>query len=178
MSVGDRRYDVIIYTDGANVWDKDRFYNTGGWGFVMLLNKCTVEIRRAGYIRNTTSQRMELTAVINALKEVRRRLGKLRGLKIIVRSDSTYAVKGASIWMYRWCRNKWKKSGKVLANKDLWLEIYDLVNSISFKPKFEWVRGHAGNKYNELCDKMAYTAIKLRSSYEYGIRYAKGNMYE
>jgi ribonuclease HI len=119
---------------------------------------------------------MELTALLKALEEVKLRWPELNVL-VTVFSDSLYAVEGSNKWMFNWEKNGWKKSNALgsssaIANLDLWKILFELVNEI--KPTIKWIKGHAGDKYNELCDNLATFAIKRKDGFYRLIRNAKG----
>ncbi len=141
--------EITIYTDGACSGNP----GPGGWGAVLLYRDQSKEI--SGGEEATTNQRMELKAVIEALKSL-----KVRDWDVTVYSDSAYFINAIKQdWLSRWQANGWKNSKKeAVANQDLWLELLDLmkVNHI----KVEKVKGHAGDRYNERCDELARKAIK------------------
>ena len=134
-----------IYTDGGCTGNP----GPGGWAAVILTDPDEpVEI--SGFDGKTTNNRMELTAVINALESVRE-IGKYKLLEVY--TDSQYVQKGISIWMKSWIARGWKTAaGKPVKNKDLWLELKEL-NAL-FTVRWKWVKGHAGNIWNERCDEL------------------------
>ncbi|MDR1148359.1 MAG: ribonuclease HI [Spirochaetaceae bacterium] len=160
-------FNIIAYADGAckNNGAKD---SKGGWAFVIWFDGNKKEIHSAGYSEMTTNQRMELTAVIKVLEEIKIRWPD-SGVPVIILSDSQYVVKGASDWMFNWERKGWKRSNNpnsksgVVSNLDLWKKMFSLVKEIH--PVFSWIKGHAGYKYNELCDDLAGAAIDTQSDY-------------
>jgi ribonuclease HI len=110
---------------------------------------------------NTTNNRMELLAVISALDH-------LTGLnkqaetsppeQLFLYTDSQYVQKGISEWIHTWKRNNWRtKDKKPVKNQDLWLRLDEAAARCT--PQWKWVRGHAGNTYNERCDELTQTAI-------------------
>lgn len=145
----DQQHQITIYTDGACSGNPGK----GGWAAVLLYGEKAKEI--SGYDPLTTNQRMELTAVLEALKAV-----KVTGWDIIVISDSAYVVNAfQQNWIANWQRNGWKNSKKEqVANQDLWQELIELSrrNSLSLQK----VKGHAGQQWNERCDELARRAIK------------------
>lgn len=145
---------IEIYTDGAF-----RKTGLGGWSFVI---KTPVGQKiRYGYQYNTTSQRMELTAIVEALEYI----GTLT-VPVTLYSDSQYAVKGINEWMLVWSKNGWRKHNrKQIENLDLWKTIHSLTRASNVE--FKWVRGHDGNEGNELADKMANKAITKAQEIEY-----------
>jgi ribonuclease HI len=109
-----------------------------------------------GSEKKTTNNRMELTAVIMALRALKT-MNDLPG-QMAVYTDSQYVQKGITEWIRAWKRNSWKTSDrKPVKNQDLWAEL-DSLNG-EFPLQWEWVKGHAGNEYNEICDAMTQTAI-------------------
>ena len=144
-----------IFTDGGCSGNP----GPGGWAFVMIQETFQGEqviAKDTGGEKETTNNRMELTAVIMALRALKTMKNVPR--QAAVYTDSQYVQKGISEWIHTWKRNAWRTSDKKpVKNKDLWTEL-DLIAS-EFKLKWEWVRGHAGNEYNEMCDAMTQKAI-------------------
>ena len=140
--------NVEIYTDGACSGNP----GAGGWGAVLLYEQHKKELY--GNAKETTNNRMELTAVIEALKALK------KPCNVTLYSDSKYVVDSVNKdWVYRWESNNWIKSDKKSAlNVDLWKELLALLEIHSVK--FVWVKGHNGNNYNERCDELAVNAIK------------------
>ena len=136
--------DVIIYTDGSSRGNP----GPGGYGIVMEDCKTGFAKQYSQGYRKTTNNRMELLAVIEALKKL-----KKSGLKISVYTDSKYVVDSVEKkWVFNWQKKRFKNK----KNIDLWLEflkIYEL-NNISFK----WIKGHNNHPQNEVCDKLAFSA--------------------
>ena len=136
---------VTIYTDGACSGNP----GPGGWGTVLLSGEHRKEI--SGGDPQTTNNRMELTAAIEALKALNAHA------RVDLYTDSTYVKKGITEWINNWKKNGWKRrSGKHLLpvkNADLWRELDRLV--AKHDVTFHWVEGHAGNEENERCDELA-----------------------
>ena len=134
---------VEIYTDGACSGNP----GPGGWGAVLRYNGKEKEI--SGGEAMTTNNRMELTAVISALRALK------EPCAVELYSDSRYVIDALSKgWAYGWRKKGWIKSDKKLAlNPDLWGELLDLcaVHEMSY----HWVKGHAENEYNNRCDALA-----------------------
>ncbi|MEQ8236475.1 MAG: ribonuclease HI [Syntrophomonadaceae bacterium] len=141
--------NIIIYTDGACSGNP----GPGGWAAVLLSQDKKKEIR--GGERETTNQRMELKAVIEALRAL-----KVKDWDVIVYSDSAYLVNAfQQKWLDKWQRNGWRNSKKEpVANQDLWQELLRLT-SLN-RVKIVKVKGHDGELYNERCDELARQAIK------------------
>jgi len=144
-----------IYTDGGCSGNP----GPGGWAYVMVLNTFqggNIIAQNKGAEKETTNNRMELTAVIEALLALKAMDGVPR--QATVYTDSQYVQKGITEWIRTWKRNSWRTSDKKpVKNQDLWVKLDSLAGEM---PVFwEWVRGHAGNEYNELCDSMTQEAI-------------------
>tara|TARA_B100000768_G_scaffold157692_1_gene155898 strand:- start:461 stop:946 length:486 start_codon:yes stop_codon:yes gene_type:complete len=136
--------DVIIYTDGSSRGNP----GPGGYGIVMEDCKTGFSKQYSKGFQNTTNNRMELLAVIDALKKL-----KKTKLKITVFTDSKYVVDSVEKkWVFKWKTTGFKKK----KNVDLWLEFLKLneLNNISFK----WIKGHNDHAQNEICDKLAFNA--------------------
>ena len=137
-----------IYTDGACSGNP----GPGGWG-VVIFDKNNKQKNISGSEKNTTNNRMELSAAIMALKKIK------TNSEVTIYTDSTYVKNGITEWALKWKENGWKNSNKKpVKNKDLWVKLLNLCekNKISWK----WVKGHSTNKYNNLADELATQAIK------------------
>lgn len=141
--------EIIIYTDGACSGNP----GPGGWGAVLFYGENKKEL--SGYESLTTNQRMEITAVVQALKAL-----KVTGWKVTVYSDSAYVVNAfQQNWIKNWQKNGWKNSKKEpVANQDLWQDLIEQGNRNNFT--LQKVKGHAGQEWNERCDELARKAIK------------------
>lgn len=134
---------VKIYTDGAARGNP----GPGGYGVIMLYNNHRKEISQ-GY-KHTTNNRMELMAVIAALKAM-----KKENQQIDIYSDSKYVVEAVEKgWLLKWMKTNFKGGKK---NPDLWREYFRLSKKHTIK--FHWVKGHASNPFNNYCDMLATTA--------------------
>jgi len=146
-----------IYTDGGCSGNP----GPGGWAYVMVQQTFQgeqVTAKDKGSEKDTTNNRMELTAVIMALRALKTMTDVPR--QAAVYTDSQYVQKGITEWIRNWKRNAWRTADKKsVKNQDLWMELDALANE--FPLKWEWVKGHAGNKYNEMCDAMTQEAIAL-----------------
>lgn len=144
-----------IYTDGGCSGNP----GPGGWAYVMVLDTFQggkIIAEQWGAEKNTTNNRMELTAVIESLKALKAIDDVPRQAAIY--TDSQYVQKGITEWIRNWKRNSWRTSDKKpVKNQDLWIELDFLTNEFSLK--WEWVPGHAGVEYNERCDMMTQKAI-------------------
>jgi len=140
--------EVIVYTDGACSGNP----GPGGWGAVLIHGEKIKEI--SGYEKNTTNQRMELTAALKALEALK------QPCYVKLHSDSAYLINAFNQkWLDNWQKNGWLNSKKnPVENKDLWL---DLLKYFDIH-KIEWikVKGHSNNLYNEICDNLAKKALK------------------
>lgn len=123
----------------------------GGWGAILMYNDYKKEI--SGYEPETTNNIMEMTAVVEALKQLKEEC------EITIYSDSAYVVNAfLQNWIKGWIANGWKTSNKKeVKNKELWKEMLDLLNK--HKYKFIKVKGHSDNEYNNRCDFLATSAI-------------------
>jgi ribonuclease HI len=141
--------EITIYTDGGSSGNP----GPGGYGVIIINNGERKEF--TGGFRLTTNNRMELMGVIVALRNLEK-----RDKPITLYTDSSYVVNGITKgWAEKWRKNNWIKSDKQPAiNPDLWEELLDLIKPL--KIKFMWVKGHAGNIYNERCDELAVSSAK------------------
>lgn len=139
--------NIILYTDGACSGNP----GPGGWGAVLIFNGIEKELSGANPI--TTNNVMEITAVIEGLKALK------RPCNVNIYSDSAYVVNCfEKNWINNWINNNWVNSKKEpVKNKELWLELYDLTKI--HKVTFNKVKGHSNVKYNNRCDELARNAI-------------------
>ena len=135
--------EVIIYTDGACSGNP----GPGGWGTILDYKGRQKEL--SGGERQTTNNRMELTAVIEGLKALKEKC------IVTVITDSKYVSDGINLgWAKSWKANNWRKKDKKPAlNPELWDELLSLIDSHVVTVK--WIKGHAGHPENERCDKLA-----------------------
>ena len=140
---------TFVYTDGACSGNP----GPGGWGWAVAPNG---QPHGSGGDGNTTNQRMELLAVLEALRSLG--VGAEAGHVEVV-SDSTYVVNCfRDRWWAKWQRNGWKNSKKQpVANVDIWKPLVELVNSGDVS--FRWVKGHSGDPMNDLVDELAVAAV-------------------
>ena len=142
--------EVTIYTDGACSGNPGK----GGWGAILINAKETKYM--SGSKQLTTNNQMELTATIEALKAI------LKPSNIALYTDSQYVKNGITSWIFNWKKNGWKTANKKpVANKDLWIELEKYVDFHSVN--WFWVKGHSGDHYNEIADKLAVKAMNERS---------------
>jgi len=124
---------IIVYTDGSCLKNPGR----GGWACIINRDYNTTII--SGNYPNTTNNRMELMAIIEAIDY-------LDGKSILIRTDSMYAINGITKWMYNWKKSNWIG----VKNIDLFQRLYDLNTRNDVQ--YEWVKGHSGNEGNEMAD--------------------------
>ena len=138
---------ISIWTDGACSGNP----GPGGWGALIKYPNLTKKL--SGSEPHTTNNRMEILAVINALKSIN------LNLKITIYTDSKYVKDGITSWIHNWKINNWKNSQKKdVKNKDLWQELDGLTQKIDIN--WQWVKGHSGNIENDIADKLATSAIQ------------------
>lgn len=143
--------EVTIYTDGGCSGNP----GPGGWGVVVLYNGEARQL--SGGEKNTTNNRMELTAAINALSIVKN-TPEFKNLQITLNIDSQYVKNGITVWIKNWKLKGWKTADKKpVKNQDLWI-LLDELNS-SMNVNWNWVKGHAGIQYNEICDQLCQKEI-------------------
>ena len=139
---------IEIYTDGSCLT------NPGNGGWAAIINKDGEIKKISGSEQNTTNNRMELLAPINALKNINPKS------QIEIYTDSQYVKLGITEWINKWVTNNWKTSKREnVKNKDLWIELYNLNKSLNIK--WNWVKAHAGNLMNEEVDLLAKKAADL-----------------
>ncbi len=139
---------INIYTDGACSGNPGK----GGWGAVLIYKDKFKQL--SGANPQTTNNQMELTAVIEALRAI-----KDRSFTINMYVDSKYVIQGIEQWIFNWKKNGWKGADKKpVKNQELWVELDKLREGLDIK--WNWVKGHSGDVYNEMADKLATEAIK------------------
>ena len=137
---------VEIFTDGACRGNP----GPGGWGAILRYDKHEKHISGAKLL--TTNNRMEMMAVIEALRQLK------RSCRVNLYTDSKYVMKGMTEWVHRWIRCDWVNSEKrPVMNRDLWEEILNL--SKLHQIEWNWVKGHHGHPENEHCDRLARNAL-------------------
>ena len=142
---------VTIYTDGACSGNP----GPGGWGAILMYGNNKKEI--SGGKKETTNNVMELTAALQALKQLK------YPCEVELYSDSAYLVNGFSNgWIYNWKKNNWKTANKEpVKNQEIWEELYNMTQI--HKITFIKVKGHSDNEYNNRCDELAREAIKQQT---------------
>jgi ribonuclease HI len=140
--------DVVIYTDGACKGNP----GPGGWGALLIAGKAEREI--FGGAKDTTNNRMELTAVIQALQALTRRCS------VTVYTDSEYVRQGITTWIHNWRKRGWLTADKKpVKNVDLWKKLDELA--AGHVVDWRWVKGHAGDPGNERADALANKGVEL-----------------
>lgn len=127
-----------IWTDGACESNP----GLGGWGWHRSDGRSA-----CGGEEETTNNRMEMTAILEALRELP------DGAHATVYSDSQYCVKGLTSWRHGWKKKNWMKQGKPMPNRDLWIDLEEQLCRLNVSMK--WVKGHAGDQGNEKADQLA-----------------------
>lgn len=136
---------IDVFTDGGCSGNP----GPGGWAYVLIDEKGSIISTSSGGEAQTTNNKMELNAVINAIKACK----LLQANKIFINTDSQYVKNGITQWIVSWKAKGWKTASKdPVKNRELWEEL-DSLNSSS-DITWNWVKGHAGIQYNELCDSM------------------------
>ena len=138
---------IEVYTDGSCLGNP----GAGGWAFLIL--KGDQLISKSGSAKNSTNNRMELTAAIKALEY-------LKDEKILkINTDSSYLKNGINLWIDNWKKNNWLNSKKEhVKNKELWIELELLTKNKDIY--WNWVKAHNDNKFNNMVDNLAREAAK------------------
>jgi ribonuclease HI len=146
-----------IYTDGGCSGNP----GPGAWAYIILDDGRQTGARPAqasSFVSNTTNNRMELQAVIEALRAVTGN-SSWRCTSVELFTDSQYVKNGITQWIHTWVRNGWKtKAKKPVKNQDLWQELVSLSKPLTVS--WHWLQGHAGDEHNEACDKLVRQTIK------------------
>jgi ribonuclease HI len=138
---------VEIFTDGACKGNP----GPGGWGAILRYDETEKEIYGAS--KNTTNNIMEMTAVIESLKNLK------KPCELIITTDSKYVKNGITNWIHNWKKNGWKTAAKKeVKNKELWIELDSLIKIHCIS--WAWVKGHSGHPENERADLLANIAIE------------------
>jgi len=138
--------EIVIYTDGACSGNP----GPGGWGAILTFGEHEKELY--GGEKDTTNNRMELTAAIRALEALK------RPVPVTLYTDSQYLRKGITEWLAGWKRKGWKTASKQpVKNEDLWRELDEQarLHDVDWK----WVKGHAGHPMNERADELARKGV-------------------
>lgn len=143
--------DIIIYTDGGCSGNP----GPGGWGVVVIADGIAKQL--SGGEKVTTNNKMELSAAIAALSIVRN-TPSFAGRNVVVNIDSQYVKNGITSWIHNWKKNNWRTADKkTVKNQELWVQLDELNSSLPVT--WNWVKGHAGVEYNEVCDQLCQEEI-------------------
>ncbi|MFP4113739.1 MAG: ribonuclease HI [Spirochaetota bacterium] len=141
---------IDVYTDGGCHGNP----GPGAWAFVVRSDSSVVEM--AGGESLTTNNRMELEAVIQALRTIAEESNRPR--RVTVHTDSQYVKNGITTWIKTWLKNGWMTSAKKpVKNRDRWIRLHELATLVG--PEWKWVKGHAGDELNERCDRLVQEEI-------------------
>lgn len=156
-----------IYTDGACSGNP----GPGGFAYVVVTEHDKVLIKSGGFSENTTNNAMELKAILKALQFILLSAGdfgtyaktNVKGAEVTIVSDSAYCINALQQgWPYSWKTNDWKtKKGEQVKNKELWQKLLDVLKDARCTIQYEKIKGHAGDKYNELADELAKKCVKM-----------------
>ena len=152
MSGDKKQAEVVLFTDGACSGNP----GPGGWAFILRHPGTGREVQDSGAEAETTNNRMELTAVVHGLKQLK------RPAVVELVTDSVYVGTGLAEWLPRWKQQGWRRKEKgrlvPIKNEDLWRELDRLATAHTIR--FSHVAGHSGHPENEACDRMAVAAYK------------------
>ncbi|MEI6280778.1 MAG: ribonuclease HI [bacterium] len=143
------KHKVQIYTDGAAKGNP----GPAGWGAIIMFHDGKLKVVEiGGGVKHATNNQMELTGPIQALKYIK--TNPRHGVDVEIVSDSKYVILGITEWIFNWQKNNWRNAAKKpVMNKELWEELYELVQEV--KPKWTYVKGHNGHEHNERADLIA-----------------------
>ncbi len=144
---------ILLFTDGACSGNP----GPGGWAYILRHPASGKEVHKAGGEPDTTNNRMELTAVIEGLRAIK------KPSHVEIYSDSQYVLKGLDEWMTDWKKRGWKTAAKKpVKNQELWKALDDLkqLHELSF----HWIKGHNEHPENERCDAMAVEQRDLHAT--------------
>ena len=139
---------ITVYTDGSCEPNP----GPGGWAAIILDGKEQIVLK--GFEKQSTNNRMELTAALEALRHID------PAKPVILYTDSQYLKNGVEKWLKDWKARNWKRRGGPLLNVDLWKQISEVIEKR--KITWRWVKGHNGNPYNERVDRLAHQMMKSR----------------
>ena len=144
-----------FYTDGACSGNP----GPGGWAWLRVSNG-EIHAQNSGYEEQTTNNRMELLAVINALENFHKN-SKQGSCALEVYTDSSYVQQGITKWIKNWKKNGWRTASRQpVKNQDLWQKL-DALQEVAIV-SWHWLKGHSENKFNNICDELAVQAYKER----------------
>ncbi len=143
---------VEVFTDGGCIGNPGR----GAWAY--LIKGLGEDKSSSGFSAETTNNKMELEAVIQSLIFLSEDAQR-EGFETVVYTDSQYVKNGITTWIHAWLKNGWKTASKdPVKNQDLWKRLLVLQNTL--KPRWQWLKGHAGHPENEFCDALVQSTIK------------------
>lgn len=143
--------DIVVYTDGGCHGNP----GPGGWGIVVIADGVAKQL--SGGEKFTTNNKMELTAAIAALSVIKN-TPTFAGRKVVVNIDSQYVKNGITTWIHSWKKKGWITADKKpVKNQELWLQLDELNSGLEVT--WNWVKGHAGVEYNEICDQLCQSEI-------------------
>ena len=150
---------IEVYTDGACSGNP----RNGGYAFVILKGEKEI-LKLSGSQENTTNNYMELKAIVRAIEHVISELGSIptkNKMEVFIHSDSAYCINPVEKgWIKFWESNGWiSRTGEPIKNLELWIKLNSLLKHRKFEFKFVKVKGHSGDRYNEMVDKAAKNAI-------------------
>ena len=150
---------IEVYTDGACSGNP----GSGGYAFVILKGEKEI-LKLSGSQENTTNNYMELKAIVRAIEHVISELGSIptkNKMEVFIHSDSAYCINPVEKgWIKFWESNGWiSRTGEPIKNLELWIKLNSLLKHRKFEFKFVKVKGHSGDRYNEMVDKAAKNAI-------------------
>ena len=144
--------EITVYTDGG----ADPNPGAGGWAAI-LLDRASGAVREiSGGEPGATNNRMELTAAIRALESLQ------RPARVHLFTDSLYLRKGITEWLPGWVTRGWRRKTGELQNEDLWRRLAELI--LEHDVRWDWIKGHAGNRWNERADQLATLEIRKQRS--------------
>lgn len=144
--MNDLKIRATIYTDGSCEPNP----GPGGWAALIRYSDGK-ELKLSGGEKNSTNNRMELTAALEALRAIK------ESVEVVIYTDSQYLQKGITEWLPGWKARNWKRKGGALANQELWMSLDKEITR--HKIQWKWVKGHASNVGNQIVDQLARTAM-------------------
>lgn len=142
--------EIEIYTDGSSLGNP----GPGGWGVVIVEKEKMIE-ELGGCDKDTTNNRMELEAAIEAIKYINK---KHKECIVTIHADSSYVLGGVTNWIFGWEKNGWRTANKKpVMNQDLWKQLIAVVRESKATITWQKVKGHSGHVYNDKADEIATT---------------------
>lgn len=139
-----KKHPIVVYTDGSSRGNP----GNGGWGTIMINEHENTVLEMGGSAAQTTNNKMELTAAIQALTQI-----KDKTTEVIIHSDSAYVINGITKWVFGWEKNGWMTSQKEpVLNSDLWKKLMNATKHHEGKISWAKVKGHSGEALNERAD--------------------------